>query len=218
MVLDETTPEAKELLAIGAHWSGWTMSKQPGHAAHAYTNNPLQTKLSRTLVPQLRQFLIERLPEYMIPTAFVVLETLPKNSNGKVDRRALPLPDMTRPELTRAFVAPRTPVEKVLATIWSEILGIERIGVFDQFFELGGHSLLITQLNSRVRSTFRVDVPLRQSFEATTIAAQAELLVAYEKVPGQVMKIARLYQKVEGMSPQEVKALLQARKQGVQVK
>ncbi|MFN2514061.1 MAG: hypothetical protein ABR568_21940, partial [Pyrinomonadaceae bacterium] len=93
---------------------------------------------SRKLVPQLRSLLKEKLPDYMMPSAFVMLDTMPLTPNGKVDRKALPAPDHVRPGLEGAFAAPRTPTEELLAGIWAEVLGVERIGIHDNFFELGG--------------------------------------------------------------------------------
>ncbi|WP_407882763.1 amino acid adenylation domain-containing protein, partial [Scytonema sp. NUACC26] len=97
-------------------------------------------------ISALKSFLREKLPDYMVPSAFVMLETLPLTPNGKVDRRALPAPDTARPELDQAFVAPRTPIEEVLAGIWTQTLGIDSVGIYDNFFDLGGHSLLATQV------------------------------------------------------------------------
>ncbi|HEV3049068.1 MAG TPA: phosphopantetheine-binding protein, partial [Longimicrobium sp.] len=107
------------------------------------------------------------LPEYMVPAGIAVLETLPLNPNGKVDRRALPAIEAAE---RAVHVAPRTPAEETLCAIWSEVLGVERVGVEDDFFELGGHSLLATQVVSRVRAAFGVELPLRALFEAPTVA------------------------------------------------
>ncbi len=123
---------------------------------------------------ELRNSLKARLPDYMIPSFFIELETLPLTPNGKVDRRALPAPDKTRPELKAAFVAPRTPAEGRLAAICAEVLGLERVGVHDHFFELGGHSLLAAQVVSRVRQAFEIELPLRSLFETPTVAGLAE--------------------------------------------
>ncbi|MBD2776531.1 non-ribosomal peptide synthetase [Iningainema tapete] len=119
-------------------------TQQPKPWSH-YANNPLQGKLTRQLVPQLRSFLKQSLPDYMIPSAFVTLEALPLTSNGKVDRRALPAPQTARADLEN-FVAPRTLEEQVLADIWAEILSLERVGIHDNFFALGGDSIRCIQV------------------------------------------------------------------------
>ncbi|MET0400290.1 MAG: amino acid adenylation domain-containing protein, partial [Longimicrobiaceae bacterium] len=138
----------------------------------AYANDPRWGRRRRALVPALRQAVRARLPEYMLPSAFVVLENLPLSGNGKVDRAALPAPDTAGAGEGR-HVAPRTPAEERMAAVWAEVLGTERLGVEDNFFELGGHSLLATQVASRVREAFRVELPLRAVFEAPTVAELA---------------------------------------------
>ena len=143
---------------------------------HTYANNPLQAKAARQLVPQLQTYLAEKLPEYMIPAAFVILQSFPLTANGKIDRRALITPDLINIELAGNYAAPRTEIEQVLAKIWAEILGLKRVRVCDNFFELGGHSLLATQLVSRVRDTFGIELPLRQVFEAPNIAELAKII------------------------------------------
>lgn len=109
----------------------------------------------------LRQFLAQKLPEYMIPSAFVFLDELPLTPNGKIDRKALPQPEQTRPELEERFTPPRTPVEEELARIWCEVLRLDRIGIHDSFFTLGGHSLSATQVISRINNIFTMEIPLR---------------------------------------------------------
>src|SRR6185369_1735828 len=116
----------------------------------------------------LRRSLREKLPDYMVPSAFVMLPALPLTPNGKVDRRALPAPEPQGGEGT--YVAPRTPVEEVLAGIWAEVLGVERVGADGNFFALGGHSLLATRVMSRLRSAFGIEMPLRDLFEAPVLA------------------------------------------------
>ncbi len=118
----------------------------------------------------LRIFLTERLPDYMIPSAFVTLDTLPLTPNGKIDRRALSQLSVSHDISEKTFVAPRTPDEKSLADIWAEVLGGEQVGIHDSFFELGGHSLLATQVISRLRDSFGVELSLRELFESPTIA------------------------------------------------
>ncbi|MEM6613540.1 MAG: amino acid adenylation domain-containing protein [Cyanobacteria bacterium P01_C01_bin.72] len=121
------------------------------------------------IASELRNFCLTQFPEYMIPTAFVVLKALPLTANGKIDYQSLPDPEQTRFELTQNYVAPRTDLEKQLAEIWTEILGLKKIGIHDDFFELGGHSLLVTQLLAKVRATFEIDLPLKVLFDAPNI-------------------------------------------------
>ncbi len=147
----------------------------------AYANDPLQAKVARALVPELRRYLDQKLPEYMVPSAFVLLKSLPLTPNGKVDRKALPAPEASRPHLEGKYVAPRTPVEEVLANVWAEVLRLERIGTEDNFFDLGGHSLLATQVVSRVRQVLRVELPLRTLFEAPTVAGLAQRVKALQR-------------------------------------
>jgi len=121
---------------------------------------------------ELGSFLKEKLPDYMIPYAFVFLTSLPITPSGKVDRNALPVPDNFRPDLDIAYVMPRNEVEQTIAQIWQDILGVEKVGIHDNFFELGGHSLLATQVISQMRKAFQVELPLRHLFEAPTVADQ----------------------------------------------
>ena len=128
-------------------------------------------------VADLQSYLKAKLPEHMIPSALVILDTLPLLPNGKVNRRELPAPDNSRPDMNRVYVAPRNPVEEELVTIWYELLGVEGIGVEDDFFILGGHSLLATQATSRIREAFHIQLPLRSIFEAPTIAGISEMIL-----------------------------------------
>ncbi len=149
---------------------------------------------SKLVVNELRAYLKERLPDYMVPSAFVVLDALPQTPNGKIDRKALPAPEGGRGGVERAFVAPRTPMETRLAEIWSEILAVPLIGVHDNFFELGGHSLLATQVVSRIRQTFEVELPLRSLFEESTVAGFAATVEAarHRKPDTAVARIERV--------------------------
>ncbi len=124
----------------------------------------------------LRNFLKQTLPDYMIPSSFVFLAALPLTPNGKIDRKALPAPDSARPEVSESYTLPRYPTEEMLATIWAEILGLERVGIHDDFFELGGHSLLATQLVLRVREVFQVELSLREFFTTATVAGLAQAI------------------------------------------
>jgi amino acid adenylation domain-containing protein len=125
----------------------------------------------------LRHFLKAQLPDYMMPSAFVVLEALPLTPNGKVDRRALPQPEL-RPELEPTFVAPQTPTEELVASIWEKVLRVSQVGINDNFFELGGHSLLATQLLLQVNDACRVELPLSKLFEAPTVASLSNYIEA----------------------------------------
>ncbi|HEU4556927.1 MAG TPA: amino acid adenylation domain-containing protein, partial [Longimicrobium sp.] len=141
----------------------------------------------------LRDRLRRTLPEYMVPSAFVALDALPVTPNGKLDRRALPAPELASPE--EAYVAPRTPVEEVLAGIWAEVLRLGRVGVHDNFFDLGGHSLLATRVVSRVRATFKQDISIRTVFSMPTLEAMA----------GEIER--RIYEAVAAMSEAEAEQL-----------
>jgi natural product biosynthesis luciferase-like monooxygenase protein/amino acid adenylation domain-containing protein len=122
---------------------------------------------------ELRAHVQQRLPEYMVPSAVVHLGVLPLTAQGKVDRKALPTPNEARPEAVKEYLAPRTPTETLLASVWAQLLGVARVGVQDNFFELGGHSLLATQLVARVRAAVQLELPLRELFALPTLAALA---------------------------------------------
>jgi amino acid adenylation domain-containing protein len=147
---------------------------------------------------ELRNFLQVRLPDYMVPSAFVLLETMPLTPNGKIDRRVLPAPDESRPDLAAVFVGPRTPVEETIAAIWRQLLRVERVGVHDNFFELGGHSLLATQVIARIRAAFEMELELRVLFEAPTVASIAE----------RIEETYRLLEEVASLSPSQAHAEL----------
>ncbi|HEY7820543.1 MAG TPA: amino acid adenylation domain-containing protein, partial [Vicinamibacteria bacterium] len=135
-------------------------------------------------IAEIRRFLGGKIPDYMIPARFTVMDRLPRTPSGKVDRKLLPVPVRTRARVDNAFVAPGTAVEARLAELWSEVLGVERVGVTDNFFELGGHSLLATQLVSRVRGAFEVELPLSELFRAPTIASLAEAIALRTRSSG----------------------------------
>jgi hypothetical protein len=158
---------------------------------------------------ELREHLLGRLPDYMVPSSFVALDSLPLTLNGKLDRRALPAPSG---ECGTIYVAPRTPLEEILCGIWAEVLGVERVGVNDDFFDLGGHSLLITKVVSRVREVFRIDLALRKLFDTRTITQLSNTIIENETRPGQAEKIARALKTIRSM-PEEERRKLLAQKQ-----
>ena len=154
-------------------WDSSTVTTKPWTD---YTNNPLSGKLVQKLVPQVREYIQEKLPDYMVPQAFVVLKALPLTLNGKVDRQSLPSPDTATRSLSTGFVVPRTPIEAQLVRIWSQVLEVESIGVNDNFFELGGHSLLATQVLSEINSAFGLDMSIQIMFESPTVAGIADYI------------------------------------------
>ena len=145
----------------------------------------------------------------MVPSAFVVLDGLPLGPNGKLDRKALPDPKVVQATLDVSYVAPVGPVEETLAKIWSEVLGVERVGAHDNFFDLGGHSLLATQVVSRVRQAFPMDVSLRAFFETPTVANLARAIRDGQgsSASGPV-KAVPLTPQLDQLSDDEVDALL----------
>jgi len=140
---------------------------------------------------QMREFLHERLPEHMLPSSFVVLDAFPLTPSGKIDRRALPEPGKDL-GLNEGYVAPRTDLEEVLAGIFSEVLQLERVGVFDDFFALGGHSLLATQISSRIRECLHTELSVRKIFEEPTIGGLARAMLGSEIDQGRIEHNAKL--------------------------
>ena len=161
-----------------------------------------------TSTAQLRGFLKERLPGYMIPAVFVTLAQMPLTSSGKVDRKALPKPELSREQSEQPLVLPRTPTEQQLAEMWSELLGLKQVSIHDNFFELGGHSLLLTQLASRMRNTMNVDVPLRSLFEAPTILEMGQMLSDWQVAQHDPAELAQLLGEIKNLTPQEIQAQL----------
>jgi acyl carrier protein len=128
-------------------------------------------------VSELRRSLGERLPDYMVPSSFVMLDWLPLTANGKVDRNSLPLPSLHQEE-EKDFASPRSPVEELMAGIYAAVLHLNSVGINENFFELGGHSLLATQIISRIRESFKVELPLRALFADPTVAGLAAAVEA----------------------------------------
>ena len=154
-------------------------------------------------VSALHRRLAETLPDYMIPSTFVVLDALPMLPTGKVDLRALPSPTSARPNLDIPFVAPHTPVEGKLAELWAEVLGLDRVGIHDNFLDLGGHSLLATQIVSRACQAFQVDVPLRALLEAPTVAKMAVVITHTQARTVDEPTMAQLLAEVEALTDEQ---------------
>lgn len=141
-----------------------------------YANNPLQGKVARQLEPQLRHYLQSCLPNYMVPAAFVTLEKMPLTANGKVNRRALPAPERSRPELSTALVMPQSQTEELIAQVWQDMLQLEVVGINDNFFELGGNSLLLIQVHKRLVEALKVELSVVMLFQYPTISSLAQHL------------------------------------------
>ncbi len=159
-------------------------------------------------VSRLRHALAEKFPDYMIPFTFVVLDAMPLTPNGKLDRRALPLPAPARPELDTPFVAPRTPVEEVLTGIWAEVLGLDKVGIHDNFFDLGGHSLLATQILSRVINRFQVELPVQILLQSPTVADMALVITQSQAEKAKPEEMIHMLADLEALSDEEAQHLL----------
>lgn len=160
-------PDVREAVVIARE------DKAEGRILVAYVTAKANAHLTPAI---LRQVLEERLPDYMLPAFFVTLATMPLNSSGKLDRRALPAPELQHTALTSAFVPPRSVTEQILSEIWSELLGIEPVGIRDDFFHLGGHSLLTLRLVTHIEARFGQRLPLSAIFQGRTIESLAQLL------------------------------------------
>jgi amino acid adenylation domain-containing protein len=177
--------------------TSWPMTgePQPRREWREYGNDPLRVAGHRRLVPELRELLARRLPESMLPNRYLLLDTLPRTPNGKIDRQTLSCRNRALETWSAPFVAPQSALETTIARIWAEMLGVEVIGANDDFFELGGHSLLAAQVVARLRGAFDVDIPLRMVFEQRTVA---EFAAEVEQV---------ISQRVAALSDQEAERL-----------
>jgi acyl carrier protein len=156
----------------------------------------------------LRAFLRETLPDYMVPSQFIFMDELPLTGSGKVDRLRLPEPNHSRPDLEQSFVAPRSDLEEQVAALWGEVLGVREPGVYDNFFELGGHSLLATQMVSRLREHFGIEIPVRRLFQGPTIADLALVVVQTRVEQSNDEEIAAFLRELEGLSGDDGEAQL----------
>jgi amino acid adenylation domain-containing protein len=159
-------------------------------------------------ISALRSALAETFPDYMIPSAFVMLEKLPLTPIGKVDRNALSAPGRARPELGNPFVPPRTPLERALVDIWAQVLKLDNIGIHDKFLDLGGNSLQATQIISQVSDVFQVELPLRALFESPTVASMATVVAQHQAKLIEGKELEQMLTELEGLSDEEVQRLL----------
>ena len=154
-----------------------------GQGWSQYANNPLKGKIARDLQPALRRHMQRQLPDYMVPAAFVILDAMPLNANGKVDRRALPAPERSRPELATALVLPQTEVEQKVAQVWQDLLQLDEVGVCDNFFELGGNSLLLIQAHQQLAEIFDRELSIVALFQHPTIERLSQYLSQQDGQP-----------------------------------
>ncbi|MCD9188137.1 MAG: amino acid adenylation domain-containing protein [Pyrinomonadaceae bacterium] len=157
---------------------------------------------------QIREFLKEKLPDYMIPSSFIVLDKIPLNTNGKVDRKNLPLPDKTAAFSGREYVAPETELEKFVSAVWMDVTGLEKIGTDDNFFDIGGHSLLAMQVVSQLSDSLETEIPLRLIFEFPTIRQLCGELQTFDSNGGDLETIARYLNQINELSDDEAEAML----------
>ncbi len=194
VLLREDLPGNRQLVAY-AEIRDWTTAMEEASVA--------------SIQAELRTFLKDRLPDYMIPTAIIPLDTLPLTRNGKIDRQALPSPEQHRALLATPLVVAHTPMEKLVATIWKDVLGIQRIGVSDNFFELGGHSLLATQVVGRIRAVVQEEVPLAVLMSAEpTVSATARAIERFQIEQAEVQDIIAVLQQIDALSDIEVEIAL----------
>ena len=186
--------------AVAAHKDAYGNDRLVAYVTPATNENPT--------ISQMRDSLKKWLPDYMVPSKFIVLESLPLNSNGKVNRHELPTPELDRPKLGTRFSAPTTPMESVLAKLWSEALSIDSVGIHDSFFDLGGDSLVASRIVSSIGRMFPWNLTLAEFYDVCTVAQGAQLLVQKAPSVEQAERVAALCLKLDGLSSAEVETML----------
>jgi amino acid adenylation domain-containing protein len=156
----------------------------------------------------IRSYIRTRLPDYMAPARIMLLETLPVSANGKIDRKALPVPGRSRPELDTPFIPATTPIEKALVQIWGEILETDEIGIHDTFLDLGGDSLAATRIVSQVFATFQMEIPLQSLFQSSTVAEMAMVITQHENNKLENNELAQILDELESLGEAEARDLL----------
>jgi acyl carrier protein len=172
---------------------------------HAYFTTDGSKVLS---VSELRTYLKEKLPEFMIPSRLMWLDALPLTAGGKVDRRALPDPGNSRPELDTPYLAPRNRAEEELSQIWIEVLGLEEVGIYDNFFDLGGQSLAATRVVSRVLKRFQLEIPLQSLLQSPTVAEMAAAIAEHQAKKIDKPELERILAELESISEEKARQFL----------
>ncbi len=176
-----------------------------------FANNPTMGKLSRQIGPEIKRFLTALLPDYMVPSVYVPLDAMPLSPNGKVDRKRLPEPDTSRPDMQSPFVEPSNPTEQVIAAIWVDVLGLDRVGVEDAFLDLGGHSILAVQIQARINEILPFDLSLPDIFESRTVARLAELVRRHGRQSEvDADEVCSTILMIEGLSDDEIDARIRS--------
>jgi hypothetical protein len=189
------------------------LNRHAGKTWNDYATSPRQSALNKTLIPELREYLKRNLPDYMIPSAMVVLAALPLSVNGKIDACALPAPGTDRPSIGNRYVAPRDALETLLADAWAKVLGLEKVGIGDSFFDIGGQSLLGTQLLSRIGELLGIRIPLRVLFAKPCVVDFGAALLA--EFGPRVQQTAELLLSIDNMTEEDAVRLLSRREQGL---
>jgi amino acid adenylation domain-containing protein len=178
--------------------------------ARDFANNPMLGKLSRKLGPALRETLSRQLPEYMVPPLYVPMDEMPLSPNGKVDRKRLPAPDTSRPEVEADFAVPQNALQRVVAGVWVEVLSFDRIGVCDNFFELGGHSLLAVLIQTRLNQIFPFQLALADIFQYPSVEQLAERITDLGVQAGvDAEEVCAILESISDLSDEEVAALME---------
>lgn len=186
--------------AVAAHKDGYGDDRLVAYVTPANKDIPT--------ISQMRDALKKWLPDYMMPSKFMILESLPLNTNGKVNRQELPRPELDRPKLGTRFSAPTNPMESVLAKIWCEALSINRVGIHDSFFDLGGDSIIAMKVISSIGRIFPWNLTLAEFYDVCTVAQAVQLLVQKAPSAERAEKVATLWLQVDGMSSAEVETML----------
>ena len=196
------------LLNVNGIKTAFVTARERGLTNKALVAYVVPQQVPAPTITQLRKALAKTLPEHMIPSVFVMRDHLPLTPSGKVDRKALPDPDNARPELDTAYVAPSTPVEEALAEIWSEVLSVDQVGIYDSFFDLGGHSLAATRVISQLIKKFKLQLPLQALFQAPTIAEMAAIINEHRAKKLGEADLERIISELESLSDEEAQRLL----------
>ncbi len=196
------------LIELDAVKEAVVTTKEPAHGNQILVAYMVPTGQSAPAISAIRKALAAKLPDYMIPSAFVYLDSLPLAGPGKINFRALPVPGRARPDLETPFTFPRTPVEEKIAKIWAQVLDVDQVGIHDRFFELGGDSLLATRVISRVLDVFLVEVPLWSLFESPTVADMTAVVLRSLAINAKPEQIEHVLAEIKGLSEEEIKGML----------